>query len=130
MSVYLGYDTITKQYLKSLAGSGASSGGGSSGSTGVDTKGFTMSGNINMVGNKIIGLDSPHSGSSAVNKQYVDDNFLSSTGDVDMSGNEIKGLSVRKTLSSIISTQQQIFTRRKARLIESFSKRRAQRALT
>ncbi len=30
MSVYLGYDTVTKQYLKSLPG-GAESGGGSSG---------------------------------------------------------------------------------------------------
>ena len=45
MSVYLGYDTVTKQYLKSLTGGKTdSSGGGSS----VDTNGFTLSGGIDM----------------------------------------------------------------------------------
>ncbi len=87
---------MTKQYLKSLVGSGASSGGGSS----VDIKGFTITGNINMGGDEVIGLDSPHSGSSAVNKKYVDDNFLSSSGDVDMSGHEVKGLGVPTTDTS------------------------------
>ncbi len=47
----MGYDTVTKQYLKSLAG-GAGSGGGTS----VDTTGFTMSGDINMGGNEVVGL--------------------------------------------------------------------------
>ena len=46
MSVYLGYDTVTKQYLKGLTG-----GGGASLSSGVDTSGFTMSGDIDMGGN-------------------------------------------------------------------------------
>ncbi len=52
MSVYLGYDTVTKQYLKGLTDS---SGGGSS----VDTNGFTMSGDIDICGNEIVGLDDP-----------------------------------------------------------------------
>ncbi len=44
MSVYLGYPTIVKQYLKSL-------GGGTSASSGSDlnVNGFTMSGDINMI---------------------------------------------------------------------------------
>ena len=70
MSVYLGYDTITKQYLKSLVGSGSSSDGGE---TSVDTKGFTMSGDIDMDDNEIVGLDDPSTHSSATNKKYVDD---------------------------------------------------------
>ena len=60
MSVYLGYDTVTKQYLKSLTG-----GGGASSSSGVDTCGFTMSGDIDMDGNEIVGLDDPSDDSSA-----------------------------------------------------------------
>ncbi len=74
MSVYLGYDTVTKQYLKSL------SGGVSGGSTGVDTKGFTMSGDINMGGNEIVGLDDPSADSSATNKKYVDDEVAKVSG--------------------------------------------------
>ncbi len=75
MSVYLGYDTVTKQYLRSLAGGSGSEvrGGGSSGSTGVDISGFTMSGDIDMDGNEIVGLDDPSTDSSATNKKYVDD---------------------------------------------------------
>ena len=70
MSVYLGYDTVTKQYLKSLTGDNTgSSGGGSS----VDTNGFTMSGDIDMDGNEIVGLDDPSNDSPAVSKKYVDD---------------------------------------------------------
>ncbi len=65
MSVYLGYDEITKQYLRSLAG--VSSGAG------PNTNGFTMSGDINMGGHEVIGLDDPSVGSSATNKKYVDD---------------------------------------------------------
>ncbi len=77
MSVYLGYDAITKQYLRSLTGgggggSGSGSGSGSS-SSGVDTSGFTMSGDINMSGNEVVGLDDPSGDSSAANKKYVDD---------------------------------------------------------
>ena len=69
MSVYLGYDTVTNQYLKSLAG-GAESGGAGSGSGGssVDISGFTMSGDIDMGGNEIVGLDDPSADSSATNK--------------------------------------------------------------
>ncbi len=74
MSVYLGYDTVTKQYLRSLAGGSGSKvllavGGGSS----VDISDFTMSGDIDMDGNEIVGLDDPCTDSSATNKKYVDD---------------------------------------------------------
>ncbi len=37
MSIYLGYDTVTKQYLKSLVGAGSGSGGSS-----VDLSGFLL----------------------------------------------------------------------------------------
>ena len=71
MSVYLGYNEVTKQYLKSLGGS---SSGGSSNTGGVlSASGFTMSGDINMGGNEMIGLDDPSSDSSATSKKYVDD---------------------------------------------------------
>ncbi len=69
MSVYLGYDEITKQYLKSLTGGG----GGTTSGSGPNTNGFTMSGDINMGGDEVIGLDDPSSDSSAVSKKYVDD---------------------------------------------------------
>ncbi len=39
----------------------------------MDGSGFTMSGDIDMSGNKVIGLDDPSSDSSAANKKYVDD---------------------------------------------------------
>ncbi len=95
MSVYLGYDTVTKQYLKSLPG------GSSSGSSGSPTtSGFTMTGNINMGENEIVGLDNAHSGSSATSKKYVDDNFLRSSEDIDMRGHEVKGLGVPTTDTS------------------------------
>ena len=74
MSVYLGYDTVTKQYLKSLSGgSTEAGGGGASSSSGVSTNGFTMSGDIDMDGNEIVGLDAPSNDSSAASKKYVDD---------------------------------------------------------
>ena len=63
MNVYLGYDTVTKQYLKSLAGAGGS---GSNSSSGVDMSGFTMSGDIDMDSNEIVGLDDPSNDSSAL----------------------------------------------------------------
>ena len=66
MSVYLGYDEITKQYLKSLTGGGTSD-------SSVNINGLTMSGDINMGGHEVIGLDDPSSDSSAANKKYVDD---------------------------------------------------------
>ena len=75
MSVYLGYNEVTKQYLRSLGGgvissdTSQSSGSGS----GVDTSGFTMTGDINMSGNEVVGLDDPSGDSSAANKKYVDD---------------------------------------------------------
>ncbi len=70
MSVYLGYDEITKQYLKSIGGGGTIT---VSDSGDLSTSGFTMSGDINMSGNEVIGLDDPSSDSSAANKKYVDD---------------------------------------------------------
>ncbi len=70
MRVYLGYDTVTKQYLKSLASGGDSSSGSVTKPT---TWGFTMTGNINMDDNEIVGLDDPNTDSSATNKKYVDD---------------------------------------------------------
>ncbi len=80
MSVYLGYDTVTKQYLKSLAGGGGSESSASS-SSGVDTSGFTMSGDINMNGNEIVGSDDPSNDSSAASKKYVDDGLDQATAD-------------------------------------------------
>ncbi len=71
MSVYLGYDTVTKQYLKGLTG-----GGGASSSSGVDTSGFTMSGDIDMDGNEIVGLDDPSNDSCATSKRYVDNEVV------------------------------------------------------
>ncbi len=68
MSVYLGYDDITKQYLRSLTGGGTSASSGSD----LNINGFTMSGDINMGGNEVIGLDDPSGDSSAANKKYVD----------------------------------------------------------
>ena len=66
MSVYLGYDEITKQYLRSLTGGGTSA-------SSVNINGFTMSGDINMGGHEVIGLDDPSGDSSATYKKYVDD---------------------------------------------------------
>ena len=85
MSVYLGYDAITKQYLRSLGGGGSvsSSTSSGSGSSGVDTNGFTMSGDINMDGHEVIGLDDPSNDSSAANKKYVDDKVLKVGGGLD-----------------------------------------------
>ena len=72
MSVYLGYNEVTKQYLGSLGG-----GGGtitvSDSSGDLSASGFTMSGDINMSGNEVVGLDDPSSDSSAASKRYVDD---------------------------------------------------------
>ncbi len=52
--MYLGYDTVTKQYLRGLAGAGSgSSFGGGSTSGSLTTSGFTMMGNINMVGTRL-----------------------------------------------------------------------------
>ena len=80
MSVYLGYDTVTKQYLKILTGDNTgSSGGGSS----VDTNGFTMSGDIDMEGNEIVGLDDPSNDSSAASKKYVDNEIAKVGGGLD-----------------------------------------------
>ena len=79
MSVYLGYDAITKQYLSSLTGGGSVS----SGSSGVDTNGFTMSGDIDMGGHEVTGLDDPSDDSSAANKKYVDDEVVKVGGGLD-----------------------------------------------
>ena len=82
MSVYLGYDEITKQYLRSLGGLGGR--GTFTSSSGANTDGFTMSGDINMSGNEVIGLDDPSGDSSATSKKYVDDEIAKvSTGGLD-----------------------------------------------
>ncbi len=74
MSVYLGYNEVTEQYLGSLGGGVISdSTGTGSGSGEANTSGFTMSGDINMGGHEVIGLDDPSSDSSATSKKYVDD---------------------------------------------------------
>ena len=71
MSMYLGYNEVTKQYLRSLGGGGTITVSDSSGD--LSATGFTMSGDINMSGNEVIGLDDPSSDSSATSKKYVDD---------------------------------------------------------
>ena len=82
MSVYLGYNEVTKQYLRSLGGGGVSP-SDSSGSSGVNTNGFTMSGDIDMSGNEVIGLDDPNSDSSAASKKYVDNEVAKVGGGLD-----------------------------------------------
>ncbi len=79
MSVYLGYPTITKQYLRSLGGGGTIT---VSDSGGLSASGFTMSGDINMSGNEVIGLDDPSGDSSAANKKNVDDEIVKVGGGV------------------------------------------------
>ena len=78
MSVYLGYNEVTKEYLSSLGES-------FSVSSGSDTKtsGFTMSGDIIMGGHEVIGLDDPSSDCSATSKKYVDDEIAKSGGGLD-----------------------------------------------
>ena len=68
MSVYLGYNEVTKQYLRSLGGGGTITVSDSGGASG-----FTMSGDIDMGGHEVIGLDDPSSDSSAASKKYLDD---------------------------------------------------------
>ncbi len=84
MSVYLGYNEVTKQYLRSLGGGGGTitiSDSGSGG--GLSVSGFTMSGDIDMGGNEVIGLDDPSSDSSAASKKYVDDEVAKVGGGLD-----------------------------------------------
>ena len=82
--MYLGYNEVTKQYLKSLADGSSSSSSGGSGSSELSASGFTMSGDINMSGNEVIGLDDPSSDSSATSKKYVDDEIAKvNTGGLD-----------------------------------------------
>ncbi len=61
MSVYLGYNEV-----KSLAGSSSE---GSGGGGELSSSGFTMTGDINMSGNEVIGLDDPSGDSSAASKK-------------------------------------------------------------
>ena len=80
MSVYLGYNEVTKQYLGSIGGGGTSARSGSD----LNINGFTMSGDINMSGNEVIGLDDPSGDSSATSKKYEDDEIAKvSTGGLD-----------------------------------------------
>ncbi len=82
MSVYLGHDEVTKQYLRSLGGLGGR--GTFTSSSSANINGFTMSGDINMSGNEVIGLDDPSGDSSATSKKYVDDEIAKvSTGGLD-----------------------------------------------
>ncbi len=83
MSVYLGYNEVTKQYLRSLGSGSSSFSDPGSGSNGASTSGFTMSGDIDMSGNKVIGLDDPSADSSAANKKYVDDEVAKVGGGLD-----------------------------------------------
>ncbi len=69
MSVYLGYNEVINQYLRSLTGGG----GGTTSDSSPNTNVFTMSGDINMGGHEVIGLSDPSSDSSAASKKYVDD---------------------------------------------------------
>ncbi len=55
--------------MRSLTGGGS----GGSGSGDLSSSGFTMSGDINMGGHEVIGLDDASSDSSATSKKYVDD---------------------------------------------------------
>ncbi len=104
MSVYLGYDEITKQYLKSLGGGDASASSGS----GPNTSGFTMSGDIDMGGNEVIGLDDPSADSSAASKKYVDDEIAkippSSGGGLDQAQADVRYLQ-KTDASSTYETQ-------------------------
>ena len=80
MSVYLGYNEVTKQYLGSIGGGGTSASLGSD----LNINGFAMSGDINMSGNEVIGLDDPSGDSSATSKKYVDDEIAKvNTGGLD-----------------------------------------------
>ena len=82
MSVYLGYNEVTKQYLRSLGGGGGTITVSDSGGD-LSTSGFTMSGDINMSGNEVVGLDDPSGDSSAANKKYVDDEVAKVGGGLD-----------------------------------------------
>ncbi len=77
MSMYLGYNEVTKQYLRSLGGGVTITVSDSSGD--LSATGFTMSGDINMSGNEVIGLDDPSSDSSATSKKYVDNEIAKIT---------------------------------------------------
>ena len=101
MSVYLGYDAITKQYLRSLGGGSViTSSSSSSGSSGLDTSGFTMSGDINMSGNEVVGLDDPSGNSSAANKKYVDDEIAKVGGGLDQATSDNRYLQKTDALST------------------------------
>ena len=80
--MYLGYNEVTKQYLRSLGG-GVIRSDTSQSSGGVSTSGFTMSGDIDMSGNEVIGLDDPSGDSSAASKKYVDDEVAKVGGGLD-----------------------------------------------
>ena len=106
MSVYLGYDEITKQYLKSLGGSGSRSS-----SVNPNTNGFTMSGDINMGGNEVIGLDDPSGDNSAASKKYVDDEVAKITTSGGLDQATADGRYLRKTdASSTCETKTDAFS--------------------
>ncbi len=98
MSVYLGYNEVTKQYLKSLGGGGTITVSDTGGD--LSASGFTMSGDINMSGNEVIGLDDPSSDSSAANKKYVDDEVAKITTSGGLDQATADGRYLRKTDAS------------------------------
>ena len=49
----------------------------------MNTNGFTMSGDVDMDGNEVVGLDDPSNDSSAANKKYVDDEVAKVGGGLD-----------------------------------------------
>ena len=98
MSVYLGYNEVTKQYLKSLGRGGTITVSDSGGD--LSASGFTMSGDINMSGNEVIGFDDPSSDSSAANKKYVDDEVAKITTSGGLDQATADGRYLRKTDAS------------------------------
>ncbi len=98
MSVYLGYNEVTKQYLKSLGRGGTITVSDSGGD--LSASGFTMSGDINMSGNEVIGFDDPSSDSSAANKKYVDDEVAKITTSGGLDQTTADGRYLRKTEAS------------------------------
>ena len=104
MSVYLGYDSVTKEYLKSLAGTGSGSGG---------TNVLEI---LTWVGMRLW-VWAVHQ-VEFTNKKYVDDKIaaipstgggglsasgFTMTGDIDMNDNEVTGLDTPSTNSSAVS---------------------------
>ncbi len=100
MSVYLGYNEVTKQYLRTLGGGGTITVSDSSGD--LSASGFTMSGDINMGGNEVIGLDDPTTDNSAASKKYVDDEVakITTSGGLDQAAADNRYLQISDASST------------------------------